>query len=490
MMHLKIDDSKFRFLPGLLAIFGMVYLFLATPNGLGLSPDSVAYIHSSKSMLEHGSPGDLSFWPPGYPAMIALFAAFQHDYFLAARLLGVILIGTNLLLFNLILQKCGWGNLISCVFTVLLIFDRDFMFLHLNASSETAFVATLLAGITALLVYSETGSRKMLIGLGLIFAMSAMVRYAGVAFISGATLALFFQSVSAKRDGKFFSNLLPPIQFLAIAAFPISVWVLKKSLESGKVGIHEKVFHPMTPQKWNEGLHTVASWFGNMEIGAALFVGAAILLIFYHKNLSVNAKRLLMISGCLAATYLAFILLTLLYFVFGVQLDYRILYPVKLLVYMSMFTSMQAIVPKWRLPVAGIFSALVLTLNYSDARNIVSNSSLQGYGFAQVGMRDMPILAFIKANHIELDATNSPELTSLYLDQEVKMLPASYTRITGLPFTDQASKIRDLARPRATVVIFSVTLWRDYLPNQQQLMDAGFTNVIYQQPDGVILQHP
>ena len=217
-MYFQIDDSKFRFLAVLLSLFGMAYLFLATPNGLGLSPDSVAYIQTSRSILEHGSLKGLSYWPPGYPVMIALVAVFQHDYFLAARWLGGILFGLNLLLFNLILQKCGWSRLIAGILTVVLIFDRDILYLHLMALSEPAFLATLLAGMLALIGYSETGSRKMLVATGLIFGMSAMMRYAGVAFIAGAALALFFQSALSKRDGKLISHLLQPIQFLVVAA--------------------------------------------------------------------------------------------------------------------------------------------------------------------------------------------------------------------------------------------------------------------------------
>ena len=489
-MHFKIDDSKFRFLPVLLSLFGMVYLFLATPNGFGLAVDSVAYIQTSRSLVEHGSLTGLSFWPPGYPAMIALFAVFQHDYFFAARLLGVMLFGLNLLLFNLILQKCGWSKLIACILTIVLIFDHDLLYLHLMALSEPAFLTSLLAGTLALIVYSETGSLKTLVVAGLIVGMSAMIRYAGVAFIAGAALALFLQGCLSKRDGKLSAILLRPIQFLVVAAFPITMWVLKKSLESGRVGVRESVYHPITSQKWIVGLHTVANWFGNIEYGAGLLSVVAILLIFYHKNLSANAKRLLMYSACLVLGYVAFILLTLSYFDNAIGLDFRILSPVKLLVCLSILVSMQAIVPKWRPLAAILFSALVLTHSYSDVRSMVSDSSLHGFGLAQVELKNMPIFGFIKTNHIEVDATNSPELTRLYLGQEVPMLPASFNTIDGRPIADQAEKLRELAKPRNTVVIFSSFLWRSPLPKQQQLMDAGFTNVIYQQPDGVILQHP
>jgi hypothetical protein len=47
-----------------------------------------------------------------------------------------------------------------------------------------------------------------------------------------------------------------------------------------------------------------------------------------------------------------------------------------------------------------------------------------------------------------------------------------------------------LAQERKVVVIFNSMLWMDFLPKPQQLIDAGFTNVVYQQGDGVILQHP
>ena len=488
-MHSKFG-SDFSWFPLFLALFGIAFLFLVTPHGLGLFPDSVAYIQSSKTLLEHGSLEKLAFWPPGYPSLIAVFAIFQHDYLFAARLLGVILFGLNLFLFSSILIKCGWSNLFAGLLTTTLLFDHDFLYLHMAALSEPLFLTTLLGGMLALLNYDNTKSKKWLIALGLIFGMAAIVRYAGVAFILGVALALFLQCMRQKNSERFLQRVLPTIQFLAIAVFPIFIWVVKKSLDSGKIGLRESIFHPVNALKWHEGLDTFASWFGGIGAAGFLLTLAAIFLIVGRKNMSTGAKRFVMFSGCIIFTYLIFIFLTLLYFDAAILLDFRILSPVKLLIYMSIIVSMQAIPPKWRLLEVGVFCALVLTLNYSAAREVISNSSLHGFAFAQVELKNMPILAFIRENHIELDATNSPELASLYLNQEVPMLPASYTWITGLPLADQPAKLRELSRPRNTVVIFSALLWRDYLPKQQQLMDMGFTNIVYQQPDGIILQHP
>ncbi len=489
-MFLK-STPKALLLPLLISLFGMALIFLATPHGIGLSPDSISYIRGSRILLETGSLQALPpHWPPGYPILLALFALPQGDHLIAARFIGVLVFGLNLFLFSALLRKSGWGSLLVAFFTSLLLFDPDFINIHLMAWSEPVFLTLVQIGLLALLFYSESKSKKALLAFGLAFGLAALVRYAGVAFICGVASILFFQSILKKSDDKFHKRLIPLLQFLSMAVLPIALWVLGRSSGTQQGGIRPMVFHAIPRDKWLSAQSTIANWFGGIEAEFVLFVILVIFLLSGYRYMSSAARRILIYSSGLLVIYITFLLVSLLYFDAYIPLDNRILAPAKLLLYLAIIVSLHAVAPKWKILIAGVFSVFVLTNNYVDSRSVMSNSSKNGIGFSQVEMKNQPILSFIKENGIEVDATNSPELLLLYLNKDVPMLPSIFDPISNLPIENTKNTLGKLAQARNTVVIFKVLLWRKYLPSPEQLMAAGFTNVVYEGSDGLILQHP
>jgi len=70
------------------AAFGILLLFSTAPHGLGLSPDSVAYLRAANDFLDgNGLASFTSQWPPLYPASIVFVGkSFDLEVFAAARL--------------------------------------------------------------------------------------------------------------------------------------------------------------------------------------------------------------------------------------------------------------------------------------------------------------------------------------------------------------------------------------------------------------------
>jgi hypothetical protein len=489
-MYLK-TNYKSVFPQILLALVGVAIVFLVTPHGVGISPDSIAYIKGGRSLLEHGSVNGLpTHWPPGYPILLALFSIPNGDYLTAARFINVLVFGMNIFLFSALLQKSGWDRLYASLLAALLIFDPDFLNVHLMAWSEPSFLLLMLAGLLAFLAYAESKSTKYLYVAGIAFGMSVIVRYAGMSLIFCVALILLFQCMEQKSDERLLVRLRPLLQFLSIALLPISLWIVSKLSAAREGGIRSAMFHAMTADKWHEGLNTIGRWFGGPEVGLALLAIIVMLLVFGMKNMSVGAKRVLVFAGALLVSYCSFILVSLFFFDAAIPLDQRILSPAKLLINLIVFVSLHAVVVRWRPISVGILAGLALLLNYQAARSSMYFSSQVGVGFASVKLKNQPIFSFIGVNHIAVDATNSPELAFLYLNQEVPMLPALFDPVNRVPVAGYASELANLAQPRNTVVFFAASQPRDYLPTVQQLMNAGFVNVVYQQPDGIILQHP
>jgi hypothetical protein len=476
----------------LVALFGCAILFLSTPHGIGLSPDSVAYIRSSRTLLEQGGQGGINaHWPPGYPLLLALFTIPQGDYLFAARLVGMLCFGLNLFLFGMLLRKSGWNAAIAALLSGLLLFDADFINIHLMAWSEPAFLAMLQSGLLLLLSYDESPSRKTLFALAAVLGAATFLRYAGVAFIAGVAGIILLRDVVKTRDAAFLQRCLPALQLSLIALVPIALWAVYSATSGGAHGgIRSLVLHPISESNWKSAEFTIGNWFGGITAAFAVIALIAAAALLRFRAMPVNARRLLTYTVGLGLVYAGFLLVSLLYFDAYIPLDNRILSPLKLFSYLSILASMHAIVPRWQVLGVAIFTLFALTLNYSESRVALSNSSRSGLGFASKDMQDQPILAHIRQHHIVTDATNSTELFLLYLKQDVPLLPMIYDPTTTLPNLDAPRALANLARAGKTVVIFSRMTWRAYLPQARQLIDVGFTRVVYSGPDGVILQHP
>ena len=87
----------------LISATGTLLILRTTPQGLGLSDDSIAYIAGARSMLAgHGyrelwlaSNGPVTHLPPAFSSLLAFFGLFGLDPLRGARFVNAILFGLN-----------------------------------------------------------------------------------------------------------------------------------------------------------------------------------------------------------------------------------------------------------------------------------------------------------------------------------------------------------------------------------------------------------
>jgi hypothetical protein len=81
----------------LLAVAGALLLWMSSPWGVGVSPDSAEYIAAARRLT---GPADLfnlpTQWAPGYPVLLALAYLFGDDIFATTRLLQCVLLAANI----------------------------------------------------------------------------------------------------------------------------------------------------------------------------------------------------------------------------------------------------------------------------------------------------------------------------------------------------------------------------------------------------------
>src|SRR5512138_2425133 len=95
---------------GLIALIGMVLILRATPNGLGLSDDSIGYIAGARSMAAGrgyreaylASDGPVTHFPPAFPSVLAFFGFLGIDPLHAARFVNAFLFGLNAALLGIL----------------------------------------------------------------------------------------------------------------------------------------------------------------------------------------------------------------------------------------------------------------------------------------------------------------------------------------------------------------------------------------------------
>ena len=117
---LPVKERIHRELPlALVAVGAAAALAVATPHGLGVSTDSVAYLSAASSLLHRGTllvtdeaGGLIHFtrFPPAYPAALAASAVLAGDPVRGARVLGVLLFAVNVFLMGWIATRISGSS--------------------------------------------------------------------------------------------------------------------------------------------------------------------------------------------------------------------------------------------------------------------------------------------------------------------------------------------------------------------------------------------
>src|SRR5436190_23705664 len=132
----------------LISIIGVLLIIQATPQGLGLSDDSIAYIAGARSMVAgHGyreawlaSNQPVTHFPPAFPAVLAFFGFLGIDPLHAARFVNALLFGLNAGLLGILAWRMVPSLTAGLVLGGLFILSGDLLQVHAVAMSEPLFI--------------------------------------------------------------------------------------------------------------------------------------------------------------------------------------------------------------------------------------------------------------------------------------------------------------------------------------------------------------
>src|SRR5512145_253050 len=147
----------------LLFVIGTLLILRTTPEGLGLSDDSIAYIAGARSLLAGdgyreawlASNGPVTHFPPGFSSVLAFFGLFGLDPLRGARFVNALLFGLNAGLLGILVWRMTPSLTAGLVIAALFVTNSQMLQVHAAAMSEPLFIFLSLLALWMFDIYFE-----------------------------------------------------------------------------------------------------------------------------------------------------------------------------------------------------------------------------------------------------------------------------------------------------------------------------------------------
>lgn len=445
-------------------LFSVVFFFITTNHGIGLSPDSIAYLGVAENInngsgitVPYGLPPNqpLTQFPPLLPILLALISNIGISTVTSAKILNlfllIVFIGLSYLIFRKINSQTSFFR--SAAFLFISIFISIIFIFNMLWSEPLMIVL----GMGGLLVFydSQTKNNLFLAFLaGVIFALAITSRYAGITYLFAALLfVLINNSIFWKR--KLFHWFFLSVPTLSI----LPVWLLR-DIGNGVSSTGRSLnFHPLTISHVHQLLNTIADWFQLPDSIATIIKLTVFLLLlgffvvvgwdlFVSKRVhEQNIAKILAVFGCI---YMLFVLFSIMFLDANIPLDTRILSPLLiiillLIVYIAKFDFPLSIrvknLSKVLIALIPIFTIVVFLNNFP----LINQAYQNGIGFNSLNWKNFESLNYVnKLNGDYLLISNAPEPVFYYTNHEVYSLPKKFLSMQQEENLNYQSELQEL----------------------------------------------
>ncbi|MGB5157496.1 MAG: glycosyltransferase family 39 protein [Desulfobacterales bacterium] len=221
-MNHKMSKPSYYLLSFSLLGFAFLVIVLATKWGIGLTPDSIAYIQGAKGILKNIDFADIgTHYPPLYFALLALSSLFFESILLSARYLHIFIFVANALLFAyLIKSKTQSQSLFILGLSIFISAAATFQ-THVMAWSEPIFITFMLLNFHFFSEYLWKGRSLYLILAGVFAALAFLTRYVGITLVITCLYIILIHSQQQLKE-----RLKKAFLFGLVSGVPIFFWLL------------------------------------------------------------------------------------------------------------------------------------------------------------------------------------------------------------------------------------------------------------------------
>lgn len=486
-----------------LAFLGMTAMLWATRWGIGLLPDSSAYVGGARSLLKgsgyrftpagEGFPGGpaITQWPPCLSFALALIGLITGlDPADGCRALHVFFFAANALFVGWVLLNETRSFWFSAAGVLFMLTSPSMLYIHSAAYSEPLYIFLGLWGLWLLSQYLKNPSgRTPLVVASLFMGLAFLTRYAGASLIfTGLAVLWLWNKGGIKR------KIVDGILFTTLSCFPILFWFLRNFFMAGSFSNRDPLaFHPPVWRHANSLFSTLSTWLVPAGLpavvrGIVLLTALGVVLAALAVTLFKRRRSLPIVLRVLAG----FIVFNFLFYVFSITfieeaaIDDKTLAPwffAGVILVLSLAHSVWIHAgPRLRTGLV-VFFAAFSAVCLVRAGLWLNESQKDGRGYSSRAWKESETMLKARSFPPSLPLySNGPDVIPLLAGRWANGIPAK-----GIPgrkhasekekknpgFSSELEQMRETLRERGGVVIwFDRIDWRYYYPTEKELEEV------------------
>jgi 4-amino-4-deoxy-L-arabinose transferase-like glycosyltransferase len=537
----------------LLALSGTFLILYATPQGMGLFDDSIAYIAGARSILAGqgyreawlASNQPVTHFPPGFSSVLALIGISGLDPLRGTRLVNALIFGANIFLLGIIGWRMTKSKAAGIVLAVLFLVNGQLFRVHTTAMSEPLYIFFTLAAFSSFWQYfsieeqSEStaksakdakekklgalrvlgGSKGLLLITAILTAFTYLTRYAGLALLATFLVSLFILHPTWKKR-------LTSIAIFLAGFIPFALaWSIRNRLLADNATNRTLVYHPITAENIQLGIGNFAAFILPVEawrreliripnlfavILAVIVLALLVWVVFkglkkFFNSATETPEPLSFISTLYIFGYLASIISSMTLFDASTKFQLRIVAPM----YVSLLIVLVYLIWKlWQNSATSLlfthhasrFTLIALTIYIFIASFFGFTSTLTqlrkgGQGYASFQWFDSEAMKFLsEVPEGTRIYSNETAPVYLYTNRPGYVLPDLIDPVTGLPrgrFDEGVAELQaDVLSGEAVLALFDVDSQDVEVQSVYQTLADGLYLAFNAQGDKIYTAYP
>ncbi|MBE9523896.1 MAG: glycosyltransferase family 39 protein [Chloroflexi bacterium] len=408
----------------LIALGGVIIMWVSTPWGIGVGYDSVFYLSAADNFLNgsglsrfdgYGNIIPLTHFPPLYPLILAALSFITGaPTDIGARWLSVVFFGVNIYLMGWLVYRYTSSMLAGVLFSLAAFMSPILVDIHLMAMTEPLYLILMLLTLHSLYNHIETKQLSHLILAAAMAALAYLTRYVGLTLVATGGLLILIWG-----RHEFWRRVKDAFLFGVIGVAPIVVWYARNLRVAGTVSNRTMVFHPPTMQKIIGGISTISQWFFpgvvsgqwrtvGLVLGLLIFSVLLVIWLLHLRKLAPDhtektAAQFVAVLALYLVVYLAMLAASLTVFDASTRLNDRILSPVYVLLILVIVIMVWQLStnPPWKVLKYGFVGVLLFWIGASafSTNQIYSEMQRDGKGFNERKWQTSETIASINNLH-------------------------------------------------------------------------------------------